>query len=193
LWEEQRPWNVYHYSANNPIVAKDPTGLLPGDLFKTPFQAVHDFGKNYNPLSLELNVEFGTRIIEVKQEGETYYTYITPDMGDEGGVNTRETSDKQVAIAHTHAAYDPNAYNNEFSPADKIYAKSENAPSFLISPDGAIRLYDHNTDKTSVKSKDMPSDPKDPDRKNDVKPETPKNDDRPIPYIYNSQKIEAKR
>ncbi|MBN8573087.1 MAG: hypothetical protein J0M05_04175 [Candidatus Kapabacteria bacterium] len=24
LWEEQRPWNVYHYSANNPIVAKDP-------------------------------------------------------------------------------------------------------------------------------------------------------------------------
>jgi len=24
LWEEQRPWNVYHYSANNPIIAKDP-------------------------------------------------------------------------------------------------------------------------------------------------------------------------
>jgi RHS repeat-associated protein len=29
LWEEQRPWNVYHYSANNPIVAKDPDGKIP--------------------------------------------------------------------------------------------------------------------------------------------------------------------
>ena len=28
MWEEQRPWNVYHYSANNPIVAKDPDGKL---------------------------------------------------------------------------------------------------------------------------------------------------------------------
>ena len=29
MWEEQRPWNVYHYSANNPIVAKDPDGNHP--------------------------------------------------------------------------------------------------------------------------------------------------------------------
>jgi hypothetical protein len=29
LWEEQRPWNVYHYSANNPIVLKDPNGKNP--------------------------------------------------------------------------------------------------------------------------------------------------------------------
>lgn len=29
MWEEQRPWNVYHYSANNPIVLKDPNGEAP--------------------------------------------------------------------------------------------------------------------------------------------------------------------
>ncbi|MFN5308255.1 MAG: RHS repeat domain-containing protein [Candidatus Kapaibacterium sp.] len=32
LWEEQRPWNVYHYSANNPIVLKDPDGKCPNCL-----------------------------------------------------------------------------------------------------------------------------------------------------------------
>ncbi|GEM_PF-2708550 len=183
LWEEQRPWNVYHYSANNPIVAKDPTGLLPGDLFKTPFQAVHDFGKNYNPLSISKNAEFGTRIIEVKEGGITFYTYIVPDIGNDKGVDTRKTDDKQVAIAHTHGAYDPKTDNNVFSDADKEYAKDQKVPSYVVTPNGTIQEYNPTTGTTTLMSKDMPSDPKDPDRKNDKKPE--RKDERPVQWQYN--------
>jgi len=47
LWEEQRPWNVYHYSANNPIVAKDPDGKLFDVIVDIAFIAydVYDIGK----------------------------------------------------------------------------------------------------------------------------------------------------
>ncbi len=47
LWEEQRPWNVYHYSANNPIVAKDPDGKLFDVIIDVAFIAydVYDIGK----------------------------------------------------------------------------------------------------------------------------------------------------
>ena len=48
LWEEQRPWNIYHYSANNPIVAKDPDGKLFDVIVDIAFIAydVYDIGKS---------------------------------------------------------------------------------------------------------------------------------------------------
>jgi RHS repeat-associated protein len=54
LWEEQRPWNVYHYSANNPIVAKDPDGKLFDVIVDIAFIAydVYDIGKRRIPTML---------------------------------------------------------------------------------------------------------------------------------------------
>ena len=47
MWEEQKPWNVYHYSVNNPIVAKDPDGKLFDVIVDIAFIAydVYDIGK----------------------------------------------------------------------------------------------------------------------------------------------------
>ncbi len=44
MWEEQRPWNVYHYSANNPIVAKDPDGKLANFFIGAGIGAVIEIG-----------------------------------------------------------------------------------------------------------------------------------------------------
>jgi hypothetical protein len=54
LWEEQRPWNIYHYSANNPIVAKDPDGKLFDVIVDIAFIAydVYDIGKRRIPIML---------------------------------------------------------------------------------------------------------------------------------------------
>jgi hypothetical protein len=54
LWEEQRPWNVYHYSANNPIVLKDPDGKLFDVIVDIAFIAydVYDIGKRRIPTML---------------------------------------------------------------------------------------------------------------------------------------------
>ena len=38
------------------------------------------------------------------------------------------------------------------------------------SPDGSLKKYDPYTTETTVESTGLPSDPKDPNRKNDVKP-----------------------
>ena len=193
LWEKFRGWSPYQYSYNNPLRFRDGNGLIPGDLFVTPFQAAHDFGKNYNPLSINFKLEIGTSIYEVNKDGKTFYTYTIPNLGTDGGVDIKDPKgEKTVARAHSHGAYDYKYENNIFSDQDIETANKMKQKSYIITPEGSIKEYDPKTgNKPVTKSIDMPSDPKDPDRKNNKDPKT--EETRPLPFIYKNEVKEYKK
>lgn len=194
LWEKMYSQSPYTYSFNNPLRLSDPNGKLPGDLFTSASQAAHDFGKNYNPLSIQSNKEFGTAIYEVKKEGVTYFSYVIPDkLGEAGGSMEVSGEKKLVGIAHTHGSYMKKFGddNNQFSDLDKDKSKELGLPSYVATPNGSLQVYDPKTQKTQTLTKDMPSDPKDPQRLNKIKPES--TEARPTPYMVDKKLKEEKK
>ena len=185
LWEKYYGWSPYVYSLNNPIRLKDDNGLLPGDPFKSATQAAHDFGKNYNPLSIKQTSEFGATIYETTINGKKIYSYSVPEKGDNDGTNVIPAPDgtKEVADVHSHGAYESGYKNNEISPGDKTDNDNKKVNGYIVTPNGSLIEYNVKLQQTKVKTIDLPSDPKDPDRKNDVKPE--KTETRKVPYIEN--------
>ena len=63
--------NLYTYCANNPVIYIDPSGHKKGDTFETMDEAAKDFAINYNPKSIEENVEYSTTIYKVKEKVTT--------------------------------------------------------------------------------------------------------------------------
>ena len=63
--------NLYTYCHNNSIINIDPSGHKKGDKFKTMDEAAKDFAINYNPKSIEENVEYATTIYKVKEKVTT--------------------------------------------------------------------------------------------------------------------------
>jgi hypothetical protein len=62
------------------------------------------------------------------------------------------------------------AHNNDFSTGDEEGNKVEKLDGYLTTPSGTLKLFNYKTEKVTVISKDMPSDPKDPDRVNKIDP-----------------------
>ena len=63
--------NLYTYCHNNSIINIDPSGHKKGDKFKTMDEAAKDFAINYNPKSIEENVEYATTIYKVNEKVTT--------------------------------------------------------------------------------------------------------------------------
>ena len=96
-----------------------------------------------------------------------------------------------VATIHTHAAYTGDSFNNEFSGIRKLNERKEyvflskderrnqtgkdigNAnlrkiDSYLVTPNGSLQKYNPNKNDISIISNNMPSDPNDPSRMNNI-------------------------
>jgi RHS repeat-associated protein len=191
--------NVFAYCLNNPVNAKDFTGRKPGDLFETIEDAVYDFATIYNPKSIEENKEYATYIyiayerVEITDYARNHdtgemivttvvvmkvrYTYVTPWRGNHDTSLTPFNwlwINQVVALAHTHAAYDPGYKNDVFSDktnifgirtGDKAHADRRGLPSYVVTPLGIIRRYDPKDGSDIVLFTDLPYDPNHPSRK----------------------------
>ena len=123
--------NLYGYVLEDPINSLDISGLKPGDLFSTYFEAVLDFFDNYFDLSYEYDVEYSTWFYQI---GDCY-TYDVVNKGtktQDDGTATAPLGDRPqnaVATAHTHGDN-----FDAFTTEDKDIALGTKLPSFLMTP-----------------------------------------------------------
>jgi RHS repeat-associated protein len=161
--------NWFAYVNNDPVNWLDLWGLKPGDVFSTVVDAADDFGKEYNGQSIIEGIEYGTTII---QSGDGY-SYMEPTTGTKDRITLPTPPggpNEAVAGHHTHGDYDPQYKNNDFSKTDKETAREYDRLFYVATPDGSLKEYDPKTDSERTINTNMPSDPNDPDRKNDIDP-----------------------
>jgi hypothetical protein len=156
----------------------------PGDLFPTPQAAAKDFGLTYNGASIQKGQEFESVIYTVQKGGQTSYTYTAP--ANNGGNATvpdaqAPKATKPVADVHSHGKYEKGYDNENFSPQDKSDNKRTGLTGYLATPDGSFKKYDPKTNTQTTISTDLPSDPKDPNRKNTISPNQPPPVNKPAP------------
>ena len=187
LAEKYYSISPYAYCLNNPIRFIDYNGEAPGDYFKTPDDAAYDFGLYYNDNSIREDREDASSIYMVKDENDDIrYTYTIANVGK---AHTSTESKPPVgaitvATVHSHGAYSPGYYDNEFSGTyskrtGKQYTDLRNSRSgdigianrnkkniYLATPNGSLKKYEFQRGEITILSRELPSDYKDPTRQN---------------------------
>ena len=165
----------------------DSRGTKPGDLFDTMDEAAEDFANYINERSVAENREYASYIyaravwkIEVSTSStngtktttitiviETKYTYKKPLRGTKHrclfppnwfGLHN------QVALLHSHAAYDSAYENDVFSPTDLQTSNLYGIPSYIVTPLGILRKYNPSTGQDVIIYDGAPFDPNHPER-----------------------------
>ena len=175
----------YTYCGNNPVLFIDKFGLNfgPGDLFKTKREAALDWGMYYNGYSIIRGREMGSSIYEVTENGKIVgYSYSPAAVFQEhqAGFSLPSEGQKTIATIHSHGDYtgqieghDGKIYpvhDNKFSSTDKKINNKYGLTGYLATPNGSLLEHNPQTGEVSVLSTDLPSDPVDPTRLNNIKP-----------------------
>ena len=165
-------------------MGSDPSGLNPGDPFKSPKEAVIDFALTFNGESITNNKEYASRIYTYKNsEGETTYSYTEPVTGTEGYVYDppKPVGVKSTGIVHTHGAWDKKLKYKEAFSGEKdvnlhlskmdIYNAKEGhkTPIWGVFPNGKIEMWSPNWKSGTMPEKvkvnvDIPCDANAPNR-----------------------------
>lgn len=150
----------------------DRNGKAPKDFFKTTNEAAKDWGKYYNGASILRNQEMSSSIYIINKDGRMGYSYTEASIGDNSQVKASQplNGEKIEAIIHSHGKYEEGYKNNEFSNNDKWVYYNAKINGYVTTPNGSLQKYDVKMAKTAIISIDLPSDPNDPDRKNEIDP-----------------------
>lgn len=171
--EKYYPTSLYEYCLNNPVKFIDIGGKDPGDVFKTTNQAAIDWGIYYNGASILRKREFGSTIYEVRNNGKRIgYAYSEASIGKEDAVERSEAPNgkPRSAIIHSHGNYRKDYLGNDFSNKDKWNSYNLEVDTYVATPNDSLKKYDPHTTKTTIITTTLPSDPRDPGRKNKIEP-----------------------
>ena len=96
---------------------------------------------------------------------------IVRQRGNDNVTRTSSPNERKTkAIIHSHGKYEKGYQNDKFSNKDKWVYYNNGVDGYVATPDGSLQKYDVESTQTTVISTQLPSDPKDPERKNEVNP-----------------------
>ena len=115
------------------------------ELFGSIYEAADDWGNKYNEISIKEGREYGSNLFEVKNEGDNWYGYTSPDkelpIRNEFGqlsINIITQPPKSsVIVAKIHAHSNGSL---EFSTDDFNAVKNNGAPSYITNKAGELRF-----------------------------------------------------
>jgi hypothetical protein len=165
-------------------------------VFREQDDAAIDFMVKVNPTSISENREYITNIYTLDIDGSKYFTYTKPAHGTTASANPEDSplpeGKSATASAHLHGGFDPKYKNDEFSGNGIMDGRSDgdynryifdNVDGYVGTPSGEALKLDFNKwaddkkgtlNSTQISTK-IPSDPKDPDRVNNIDANTSTN------------------
>ncbi|CAK7076352.1 MAG: hypothetical protein BACD_03681 [Bacteroides rodentium] len=174
LAEKYYPMSQYEYCGNNPILFVDKNGMEfgPGDLFMTKREAAKDWGMYYNGASIIRKREMGSSIYKVRENGKLKgYSYSAANEGEHSvSISLPPNNEEFAGSIHSHGDADTKHINNKFSKADIKYIEKTKENGYLATPSGELLEYNPYNRIVMTISSNLPSDPKDPQRKNNITP-----------------------
>lgn len=169
----QLPANTPTSNAINNLIYNDKSA----GTFRSPDAAANDWAERYNPVAIQNNQESISFIFSITINSKRVTSYTEPVPGGEatvkaywdgGGPNTR-----YYGTIHSHGAYVPKYDNNEFSTVNGDIEGSDKkgTTDYISTPNGSLKRYNTVLGVQTL-NESIPSDPKDPDRKNNIPPES---------------------
>ena len=146
-------------------------------VFQSNEEASIDLAKNINPISIEQNREYGSSLYELEIDGQKHITYTESVRGT---VTRSDPDDSPIpegtsptGFFHSHGGFDVRLDSDIFSKGDKKWARRHEMDVYMSTPSGTCQKYDYKCQIESVISTEIPSDPKDPERVNNIEANKP--------------------